>query len=124
MEEIVNAKLENISIFIEDHNILTMFFDFKWDGCGQGYGGYELDYYSEKHMKRVGTPVLTDCLLELFKVFNVRSFKDLCNVQYMRIKRSDRMIVAIGHITENRWFSFKEFIDNWFGLNDVNLVKF
>ena len=42
--EIKNVKIDDTMLGYENHGILTCILYMKWDGGGQGFGGYELDY--------------------------------------------------------------------------------
>ena len=96
-----NAQIERISLGLEDHGILTSYISCVFESSGQGFGGFDL---------RSGNACAT-FVLGVQRAVGVSDWSDLKN-KYCRIKRQGGMIVAIGHIVEDRWFTkediFKE----------------
>src|SRR5262245_13714484 len=92
MSNIENAKIESASIQIEDHGILTCMLFLKILGGSQGFGGYNNNSNLSWYLKR------------LFVVLDVQSFEDLAG-KYVRVQSKDGLLVAIGHIVEDRWFN-------------------
>jgi hypothetical protein len=95
-----NAMVESApQIFIEDHGILTSFVQLEYGGGSrQGFGGYDLRYDNR----------LADWTQQLLKVFGTY---DLANLKGRpcRVKVEDGLVRSIGHFTEERWFTPREF---------------
>ena len=106
-EEIINARIESTSLGIEDHGILSFFLHLEFDGSGQGFGGYALDTFDKEKKRRVGHAFGTDCILRILEVLKVHNWEDLRG-KYLRIKRINHKIIAIGHIVENKWFNIED----------------
>lgn len=95
MIETRNAVIKDVSIFIEDHGILTSFVDLDYGNSGQGFGGYTL----EESMGR--------WVRGLLGVFKVHDLKDLKG-KACRVKIENGIARSIGHLLEDRWFTPKE----------------
>lgn len=98
MIEVVNARVVEVHLGIEDHGILTSYLTCEWGGGSrQGFGGYDLrhSYQAQEWL----TNVLT--------VFGVTEWSKVRG-QVCRIKRDGHSIVAIGHIIDERWFTPSE----------------
>lgn len=50
-----NAQIESTMLGMEDHGILTFFLSLKFEGSGQGFGGYAMDSYDKAKKRRVGS---------------------------------------------------------------------
>lgn len=97
MSEIQNAKINSTHLGLEDHGIFTAFVYLRGDGWGQGFGGYDL---------RRGK--LAFLFLDgVNQAVGVSRWEDLANTG-CRVKREEGLIVAIGHIIDNRWFEPRE----------------
>lgn len=95
MEE-MNAIIDKASIEIEDHGILTLSITMKYGGGQiQGFGNYDVRTNLGWWMERV------------FATLEVNSF-DKLKGKTVRVRREDRMISAIGHIIEDKWFCPKQ----------------
>lgn len=90
--EIRNAIIKDVSIFIEDHGILTSFVDLDYGNSAQGFGGYSL----EESMGR--------WLRGLFKVFGVTDIKSLKG-KPCRVRIEGGLARSIGHLLDDRWFT-------------------
>lgn len=96
--EILNAEIENASIFIE-RGILTSMLDLKFGGGGQGFGGYNLSNGNS----------CAKFIRGILNALEVEKWEDLKG-KYIRIKKTgyNDPIMEIGHITKDKWFNIKE----------------
>ena len=106
-----NGKIESTMLGVEDHGILTFFLTLKFEGSGQGFGGYAMDSYDKAKKRRIGSAFGTDCILQILDTVGVGKWEDLKG-KYVRVKRdgdswADK-ILAIGHIVEDKWFNIEE----------------
>lgn len=108
--EIANATIERTSLGIEDHGILTAFLHLEGDGWGQGFGGFQHDYYDAQRKCRVGQPSLATFVRGVLDALGVDEWADLDGVS-CRVRWDDGprrgTISAIGHIVKDRWFDAK-----------------
>jgi hypothetical protein len=91
---------------IEDHGILTYMIDLDYGGSGQGAGGYAMDtpvHEDGKFKGRVGTSLLAEHLLRIFKVVGVNKWEDLPG-KYIRVKATNSGVQSIGHALKDTWF--------------------
>ena len=107
--EIENGLITDTMLGHEDHGIFTCMIHMKFDGTGQGYGGYGFDTYNDKTKTRVGTKYGCQCIISLLKTIGVDKWEDLVNT-HIRVKRDKSFgeITYIGHIIKDQWFSFKD----------------
>lgn len=101
--EIKNAIIDNVSLGIEDHGILTMHISVKYDGGGQGFGGYALDSYDREKKRRVGTAYGAEFILRIIDTLKVYDIFKLKGTP-IRVDACDNKIYGIGHLLEDRWF--------------------
>lgn len=116
MPKIENATITSIKFGYEDHDILTLQLMLKGDHWECGFGGYALDTYVKRKKKRVPTQVGFEAITELMNTLGVTDLYDLKG-KYVRIEWEGNGIGAcriakIGHLMEDRWFSFKEFFES------------
>ena len=72
------ARVEDATLEIEDHGILTCWLSLnKEDGLHQGFGGYSLDGYDEELKRRLGTASGMDWVLQLLQTFSCRKLEDI-----------------------------------------------
>ena len=102
-----NAQIHNTFLGIEDHGIMTCFINLKWESSGQGFGGYALDGKAGKtgHSKSI------TALRKILETVGVQEWAEL-EGKYVRVRKEGdswgETIHSIGHIVEDKWFSFKE----------------
>ena len=96
---IENAKITGTFLGKEDHGILTAFVYLEFDGCGQGFGGFDL--------RRAKDAV--DFVQGVLDAVGADSWEKLAG-KYCRIAKDSMLgpIEAIGHIIEDRWFNFRK----------------
>lgn len=108
--ETFNAKITGTILENKDRGILTLWISLEFDGGGQGYGGYALDQWDEKKKERIGTDYGCQCIINLLNTFDVINWSKLENI-YCRVEREEGWsgkILRIGHVVEDRWFSFED----------------
>lgn len=72
------ARVESVSLEIEDHGILTCYVNLnKESGLHQSFGGYSLDTYDEDLKKRIGTASGMDWVLRILNIFGVSKLEDI-----------------------------------------------
>ncbi len=94
--EIVNAKIINVFVGIEDHGILTSDIQLEGDGWGQSFGGYCLS--------GITMSIWIKGILDVFEITDWNQLKGMV----CRIKSNDEKIVEIGNIIKDKWFNPEE----------------
>jgi len=97
-----NALIESTMLGVEDHGILSCFLHLKYDGSGQGFGGYSLDTYNGK--EREGTAWGMEFVRRILEVLEADKWEDLPGM-YLRAKHTWSKVSEIGHITKDKWFN-------------------
>lgn len=118
--EIKNAKITEVKLYIEDHDILT--FHIWLDlGCETvcTLGGYALDQAfrtSEDswEYERISSPAGLDCIRKIMEVVDVRSWEALKG-KYVRYEDNGwgSRVTKIGNIIEDKWIDVAEFFKNY-----------
>lgn len=109
--ETKNAIIEDASIFIEDHGILTAYLYLDYGGSGQGFGGHALhlpkDYTHFTESKNFAGHFIRRSL----EIADVEKWAQLKG-KAIRVKADHGKVHAIGHILKEDWFNpsydFKE----------------
>jgi hypothetical protein len=104
-EEIENARITATFFGIEDHGILTWVLTCERDSGTQGFGGWGFTH-QPSGSKVIGQAMLAEQVYALLKTLEVDSWEKLKGL-YVRTKREDGMIVAIGHIVKNKWLDLR-----------------
>ncbi len=93
-----NAKIDSVTIEIEDHNVLTAFLYLGFNHAVQAFGGYNLDSsFCADFIRRVLLTVGVDKWEQLpGKIIRTRS------------DNNDKLL-AIGNAIEDKWFNPEEF---------------
>lgn len=111
MSHIANAKITSTLLGREDRGIMTCYVFVEADGWSCGAGGYGLDEWDAVAERRVGTALAADFILGILDAVGVEKWEDLPG-KYVRVRSEDGLIGgridAIGHIIEDKWFSFSE----------------
>lgn len=107
---IVNAKIRNTFLGVEDHGILTFMLYVDMDGCSCGVGGYALDRYDREQDKRVYSAKGMETVAKVLEVVGVDSWEKLPG-KYIRVVDNGRgsTIDKIGNIIKDEWFDMREF---------------
>lgn len=112
-EEILNAKILNVSFGYEDHGILTfsLGLDISGGGC-LSFGGYVLDDYDKEKKRRIPTAEGFECLTEIMNTVGVGKWEELKG-KYIRVvsRGFGKSITTIGNIMEDKWFNIKKFFE-------------
>ena len=106
---IENGKIRDTMLGIEDHGIMTCWLSLDFSSAGQGFGGYAMDSFSREQKGRIGDGKSIMAIRKILETVGVEKWEDLKG-KYVRVKRSTAFgkIDAIGHIVEEKWFSFEE----------------
>lgn len=114
--EIRNAIINNATLEIDDHGVLTVWLYLNYGGSGQGFGGYAL-YLPDgfKHHNIWG--VAGHFIYRILQIADVKNWDQLQG-KTIRVKQDDRSVYAIGHIVKDDWFCPKEDFEN-LDCNDV-----
>lgn len=98
--EIINAKIEGVSLGFENHGVLSIMLSIMlsldYGGSGHGFGGYALT--DGKHLLR--------WIKGIIKTLELENWEELKG-QIIRVKREpgyNGKIIAIGHVLEDKWF--------------------
>ncbi len=102
--ETKNAKITSTMLGIEDHGILSCMIYLDYGGSGQGFGGYAMDQWSERHGRRIGAAYGAEFILRVLHAVGVERWEDLPG-KHVRVRSTYSKVHAIGHIIEDRWFS-------------------
>lgn len=100
MGDIHNGIIEDASIEIEDHNLLTLWLQVKLAGGTQGFGGHAIEPYAGR------------CIRRILEVVGVNKWSELIG-KPIRVCSSLEKIYGIGHIVETEWFYPGDEIDEW-----------
>lgn len=108
--EIKNAKISSAELSMSDHGCLTMWLMLDGGGWGCGFGGYCLGkgYLGAKEFE--GSAKGMESIMRIMDVVGVEKFTDLKG-RYVRAELEGwgGGINRIGNITEDKWFSYKDF---------------
>lgn len=94
MNDTFNARIRSTFLGPEDHGIPTCAIQLDHEGGTQGFGGYDLRCYP-------------NAWHQILAVVGAKSWEDLVGKNVRARRNSKRMIESIGHIVEDRWFSFR-----------------
>ena len=122
MKEVLNAKITSTKLG-EEHGCLTAEIFLEGNGWGCAFGGYCLDRW----FVSVGNYASKDgygAIIELLKTLNVKSWEELTG-QYVRVEFNGlgSPVVRIGHLMEDKWFSFDEYFESVKKMQAVEAVK-
>lgn len=113
MGEIVNAKITNVSITMEDHGLLTFYITLEGASWGCNFGGYSiasgcLNWKDEDFKAESGAGLVA--MMRIMKTVGVERWEDLKN-KYVRVETKGwgNTIHKIGNILEDKWFDISDF---------------
>ena len=101
MQEIENAKITDVYFGLEDHGCLTLYLTLEGAGWGCSYGGWNL-----------AGPHAAGCIKELLITLDEMDLYKLNN-KVVRCKFEDQKVIAVGDIIKNKWFSFKDYFEQF-----------
>lgn len=119
--EIKNAKITDVKLYIEDHDVLTfdIFLDLGAACCA--VGGYALDQAfrinetdDKWEYERLSSPAGLDCMRRIMEVVGVRSWEDLKG-KYVRYEDNGwgSSVTKIGNIMKDDWIDVADFFKNY-----------
>ncbi len=112
LDEIINARIANTTLGIEDHGVMTFWLHLEWPGAGQGLGGYMLDHTdSENHDERIGHGHGIIAMRKILETVGVDSWEQLKG-KLVRIKKNHRYDdpPILGNILDDKWFDLRGFM--------------
>lgn len=111
--EIINAKITNAELTMEDHGVLCYWLTLEGAGWGVGVGGYVIGkgYLGAKEFS--GSEKGTEAIMRIMDTVGVEKWSDLKG-KYVRacIEGCGSGVHRFGHITDNKWFDQKEFFED------------
>ena len=113
--EILNAQIKNVSIYYEDHGILTFGISVDIsDGTTCVIGGYALDEYNKNTKKRQCCAYSMDLLTRIMKVVGVSKWED-CKNKYIRVVSNGLggSITKIGNLMKDEWLDIPDFFKEY-----------
>lgn len=111
-----NAEIESTFLGFEDHGILTCYLHLRYDGGGQGFGGFCLDNFSEVDSRRVGSAFGAEFIRQVLLTVGVERWEDLPG-QRIRVEAESSKVHRIGHFLKENWFDPAELAQQM-GLKD------
>lgn len=99
-----NAIIENAIIDIGERGLLTAWIYLKYDGGGQGFGGYALHLPSDWKNGKQKMPFAGHFLTRVLQVVGVDKWEQLPG-KAVRVVASDSDVSAIGNIIKEDWFN-------------------
>ena len=110
MVEIKNARIEKVSITMEDHGCLTFYIVLSGSGWGCSYGGYCIGKGYLGAEEFTASAKGLECIMRIMDTVGVERWEDLSG-KYIRLVNPGwgGTITKIGHITDDKWFDIKEF---------------
>lgn len=110
-----NAIIESTMLGIESHGMMSFYLYLDYgDSSMQGAGGYCLDMPVKDSegdfLKRVGTAVGTDLIMEILRVVGVDKWEDLKG-EHIRVKSNHCKVEEIGNFLKDEWLNFEEFFN-------------
>ena len=97
--DIKNAIIESVCITNDDHGILSIWVNLKFDGCGQGFGGYALYLPNNLNQKNYAGHFI-------WRVMEIAEVSEWSHLRgkIVRAKADYSKVHAIGHIIKDDWF--------------------
>lgn len=110
---ILNAKITNADIFIEDHDILTFAIGIDSSaGWSTNIGSFYLDW-EDKEGKRISATYTSTIIRAILETVGVRSWNDLVG-KYIRIDDNNihnSPIVKISNLMIDNWIDLRKIIE-------------
>ena len=109
--EIENGIIESTMLGIEDHGVMSAWLYLKFNGTGQGFGGYVLDTVGDKEkFTRAPSIACGGFVAEVLKTVGVEKWEDVKG-KHLRVRRKESLgkIDAIGNIIKDIWFCPEEY---------------
>lgn len=99
---VVNAEIASASLSYKDRGVLTSFLQMRFDGSGQGFGGYVLTKKADDPHAAAGA-----WIMGILETLEVNDWSDLPGTYCRVVRDSDKysaLIIGIGHITKDQWY--------------------
>lgn len=109
-DKIENAQIARTFLGVEDHGMMSFSLYMQGEGWGQSFGNISLDGFNRQLNKREGWANGFVLVRSILEAVGVQSWEDLKG-KYCRIKREEGMIVAVGHVMNNKWADTRDFIE-------------
>lgn len=108
--EILNAKIEDVSLTMADHGCLTFYLHLKMQNAGVSVGGYCIGHGYLGAKEFDGYDKGTEVLMRIMDTVGVDKWEDLKG-KFIRIKSNGwgSIIDEIGNIIDDKWLNFREF---------------
>jgi len=110
--EIKNAIIKDTFLGVEDHGFFTFILHLDYGGSGQAAGLFLLDSTHEKYKLTTTGLFVTPLLREIFNISGVDCWEDLKG-KHIRVKSDNEKVVSIGHVLNDKWINFREFINEY-----------
>jgi len=94
---IKNAKIESTHLGLEGHGIFTFSLHLKLENSNQGFGNFAW--------------ISSEAIYEVLKAVGVDKWEDLPGKMIRINCEGDGVIVAIGHIIDDKWFHQRDWTD-------------
>ena len=120
-KKIQNVKITNVSLNFKNYSCFELSITLEGGGYGVVYGGYVLGKaFIEKDYSKCsfeGSAKGMEAIMRIMEVIGVDDLFD-CKGKYARIAFGSwgDTVAAIGNITEDKWFDYKEFFKNDIGI--------
>ena len=102
-----NAMIENTSLDMGDRGLLTAWIQLDYGDSGhQGFGGYAL-YLPESYDHHELKSFAGHFIFRSMQVAGANKWEDMKG-KTIRVRSEDGLIVSIGHILKDDWFSPKK----------------
>ena len=106
-EVIINAQIEQTEIGFYNGFSMTCWLMLRWEGAGQGFGGYCFDRHGPNgaNGERVGTAYGCEFIRRILRTLEAERWEDLKGM-YLRVRKVSAYgdIIGIGHILNDKWF--------------------
>ena len=104
--EIKNAIIDDVSLTIADHGLLSGWLYLNYGGSGQGFGGYTL-YLPKSFTHHTLESAAGHWIFRVLEVAGVEKWENLKG-KTIRVKANHCGVEAIGHIVKDDWFCPRE----------------
>lgn len=110
--DIVNVKLSNPRVHIEDHGFLTFDVTVEGNHWRCDFGGYALGVADNFTSTNGGIGLVA--MMHIMDVVGVKCWEDL-DGKYCRVVEpiGSGSVTTIGNLIEDKWFNIKEFYEDY-----------
>lgn len=108
--EFKNALITGTALGNEDHGIFTASLVLEYESGCQCFGGYAMDEHNGVRgagSRRRGTAYGMEFILRILDTVGADSWEKLKG-KCIRVKATQSKVIAIGHITKDKWFNPEE----------------